>query len=112
MSVSDSRSTHPDDVGAWRREHVPVYNENRIKLGIFGTNCSNGCTITHAETTFVPTYEHNALWRRPANDLSIFRIFQMRIRPHAPLPDSFAPATWGDGSPREISNFSEEKMIR
>jgi len=50
---------HPDDLDAWRRTHVPLYNANRLKLGIFGTNCSNGCTITHAPTTFEPTYEHN-----------------------------------------------------
>jgi alkanesulfonate monooxygenase SsuD/methylene tetrahydromethanopterin reductase-like flavin-dependent oxidoreductase (luciferase family) len=60
---------HPDDLGAWRRAHVPVYNENRLKLGIFGTNCSNGCTITHAETTFMPTYEHNVKIARLADEL-------------------------------------------
>ena len=50
---------HPDDLRAWRQAHVPVYNANPLKLGIFGMNCSNGCTITHAPTTFQPTYEHN-----------------------------------------------------
>lgn len=54
-----SSAMHPDDVRAWRRQHVPVYNANRLKLGIFGMNCSNGCTITHAPTSFEPTYEHN-----------------------------------------------------
>ena len=55
---------HPDDIRAWRRQHVPVFNENRLKLGIFGMNCSNGCTITHAETSFVATYEHNVKTKR------------------------------------------------
>ena len=55
----NSSAMHPDDVRAWRRQHVPVYNANRLKLGIFGMNCSNGCTITHAATSFEPTYEHN-----------------------------------------------------
>ncbi|HMM75176.1 MAG TPA: LLM class flavin-dependent oxidoreductase [Gammaproteobacteria bacterium] len=59
MSPFPRERLHPDDLAAWRRAHVPVYNENPLKLGIFGTNCSNGCTITHAETSFVPTYEHN-----------------------------------------------------
>jgi dimethylsulfone monooxygenase len=36
----------------YRREHIPVFNDNKTKLGIFGQNCSNGCTISHAETTF------------------------------------------------------------
>ena len=60
---------HPDDIQAWRRQHVPVYNENRLKLGIFGMNCSNGCTITHAATTFEPTYEHNVKIAKLADDL-------------------------------------------
>jgi FMNH2-dependent dimethyl sulfone monooxygenase len=60
---------HPDDLGAWRAQHVPVYNRNRLKLGIFGMNCSNGCTITHAPTTFVPTYEHNVKIAKLADQL-------------------------------------------
>jgi len=51
--------THPDDIRAWRRAHVPAFNANKLKLGIFGQNCSNGCTITHAPTSFEPTYAHN-----------------------------------------------------
>ena len=50
---------HADDIAAWRQAHVPAYNSNALKLGIFGANCSNGCTMTHAETTFEPTYAHN-----------------------------------------------------
>ncbi len=60
---------HPDDVREWRHRHVPVYNDNRLKLGIFGMNCSNGCTITHAETSFVPTYEHNVKIAKLADEL-------------------------------------------
>ncbi len=62
-------SAHPDDLAAWRREHVPVYNANRLKLGIFGANCSHGCTMTHAATTFEPTYEHNVEIARRADAL-------------------------------------------
>ncbi|MSO75184.1 MAG: LLM class flavin-dependent oxidoreductase [Alphaproteobacteria bacterium] len=50
---------HPDDLRQWRRDHLPVYNANRLKLGVFGQNCSYGCTITHADTTFEPSYEHS-----------------------------------------------------
>ena len=60
---------HPDDVRQWRRDHVPAYNANPLKLGVFGTNCSNGCTMTHAETSFVPTYEHNVKIARLADRL-------------------------------------------
>jgi hypothetical protein len=29
----------------------PIYNEQKLKLGLFDTNCSNGLTITHALTS-------------------------------------------------------------
>lgn len=35
---------HLDDIRAWRHANVPVFNDNKLKLGIFGLNCSNGCT--------------------------------------------------------------------
>lgn len=69
MNLEPQAPMHPDDLRAWRRAHVPVYNENRLKLGIFGMNCSNGCTITHADTTFVPTYEHNVRIAKLADEL-------------------------------------------
>ena len=62
---------HPDDIKEWRRQHVPVFNDNKLKLGIFGQNCSNGCTITHAETTFEPTYEHSVKISQLADDLGL-----------------------------------------
>ncbi len=58
---------HPDDVAEWRRQNIPVYNDNKMKLGLFGTNVSFGCTVSHAETTFVPTYEHNVEIARKAD---------------------------------------------
>ena len=60
---------HPDDLKDYRRTHVPVFNDNKMKLGIFGQNCSYGCTITHAESTFEPTYKHNVLISQQADDL-------------------------------------------
>ena len=61
--------THPDDIRAWRHAHVPVFNDNKLKLGIFGQNCSNGCTITHAPTSFEPTYAHNVKISKLADQL-------------------------------------------
>ncbi len=48
---------------------VPIFNNNRFKLGVFGSNCSNGCTITHAQTTFEPTYDHNVKIAKLADSL-------------------------------------------
>jgi len=44
--VADGRTTHP------------IFNDQPLKLGLFGTNCSYGLTISHAETTYEPTWEH------------------------------------------------------
>jgi len=37
----------------------PMFNGNKLKLGVFGTNCSSACAITTAESTFEPSFEHN-----------------------------------------------------
>ncbi|MCZ6665825.1 MAG: LLM class flavin-dependent oxidoreductase [Gammaproteobacteria bacterium] len=63
--------THADDIKEWRREHVPVFNDNKLKLGVFGQNCSNGCTITHAQTSFEPTYEHSVKISQLADELGL-----------------------------------------
>lgn len=63
--------THPDDIRAWRHANVPVFNDNKLKLGIFGMNCSNGCTITHAPTSFEPTYQHNVKIAKLADQMGL-----------------------------------------
>ena len=37
----------------------PMFNDNKLKLGTFGSNCSNACAVTLAETGFEPTFEKN-----------------------------------------------------
>jgi hypothetical protein len=32
----------------------PLFNDNKLKLGIFASNCSNACAMTLAETSFEP----------------------------------------------------------
>jgi hypothetical protein len=32
-----------------RRATNPLFNDNKLKLGLFGTNVSNGCAITMAD---------------------------------------------------------------
>jgi dimethylsulfone monooxygenase len=36
----------------YRRMHVPLYNDQKLKRGIFGINCSCGLNISHAPTTY------------------------------------------------------------
>jgi len=39
-----------------RAETNPLYNSNRLKLGIFGTNVSNGCAISTAPEAFATSW--------------------------------------------------------
>src|SRR5215207_5184189 len=49
------------EVDEARRASNPLFNDNRLKLGVFGANVSNGCAITtaegHLETTWPATKE-------------------------------------------------------
>jgi FMNH2-dependent dimethyl sulfone monooxygenase len=67
--MKDEETMHTDDLGQWRLNNVPVYNKNKMKLGVFATNCSNGTTMTHAPTTFEPTYKHNVKIAKLADTL-------------------------------------------
>ncbi len=42
-----------------REQTQLLFNANRLKLGVFGTNVSNGCAVSLAQTSFEPTFEHN-----------------------------------------------------
>ena len=44
----------------YRRAHVPLYSAHRLKLGIFGINCSYGLNISHAPTSYKVTWEHTS----------------------------------------------------
>lgn len=52
----------------FREAGNPMFNDNALKLGVFGTNCSGACAITTAETTFEPTFEHNVKIARQLED--------------------------------------------
>jgi alkanesulfonate monooxygenase SsuD/methylene tetrahydromethanopterin reductase-like flavin-dependent oxidoreductase (luciferase family) len=40
------------------RANCPLFNEQPLKLGLFGTNCSYGLSVSHAPTTYRATWEH------------------------------------------------------
>ncbi|GLZ50362.1 luciferase [Actinomycetospora sp. NBRC 106375] len=58
-----------DEIDAYRAANVPLYNDQKLKLGIFGTNVSNGLTMTSAESTFRPTWQQNLRIARTADEL-------------------------------------------
>lgn len=48
-----------NNLDAFREAGNPMFSENKLKLGVFGANCSHACAITTAETDFAPTFEKN-----------------------------------------------------
>ncbi|WP_123026587.1 LLM class flavin-dependent oxidoreductase [Mycolicibacterium stellerae] len=41
-----------------RRETNPMFNDQKMKLGLFGTNCSYGLIMSHAPTTYEVSWKH------------------------------------------------------
>jgi FMNH2-dependent dimethyl sulfone monooxygenase len=60
MTVSTVRPdlSYEELVEARRASGVAMYNRNRMKLGIFGANCSHGLMATHAESSYELTWDH------------------------------------------------------
>jgi FMNH2-dependent dimethyl sulfone monooxygenase len=42
----------------YRRANVPMFNDQKLKLGVFAMNCSNGMIVSEAPTTYHLTWEH------------------------------------------------------
>ena len=40
------------------RETNPMFNDQKMKLGLFGTNCSYGLVMSHAPSTYEVTWAH------------------------------------------------------
>ncbi|WP_354701715.1 FMNH(2)-dependent dimethylsulfone monooxygenase [Paraconexibacter sp. AEG42_29] len=60
-----------DDLAA-ARAHLPLYDtKNRLKLGTFATNVSNGMSISHAPTSFEITWEHTLGLARQAEAMGL-----------------------------------------
>ena len=52
------------------RETNPMFNDQRMKLGLFGTNCSYGLVMSHAPSTYEVTWEHTREIARRADALN------------------------------------------
>lgn len=48
---------------------VAMFDNNRMKLGIFGSNVSHGLMATHAKTTYELTWEYGRKVAQPADRL-------------------------------------------
>lgn len=52
-----------------RRETNPLLNDQTMKLGLFGFNCSGGLIMSHAPSSFEITWEHQKSIARQADQL-------------------------------------------
>lgn len=61
--------THEEFTEARRASGVAMFNDNTMKLGIFGSNCSHGLMATHAESSYELSWQHTQQIARIADGL-------------------------------------------
>ena len=94
----------------YRRAHVPLYNDQKLKLGVFGINCSYGLNISHAPTTYKVTWEHTSEIVRRADAMGFELALPVaRWRGFGGTTDfngeSFETYTWAAGLAQATSNI-------
>ncbi|SDQ70115.1 LLM class flavin-dependent oxidoreductase [Thermostaphylospora chromogena] len=57
-TLSTPTPSYEELLEARRASGVAMFNDNKMKLGIFGANCSHGLMATHAETSYELSWEH------------------------------------------------------
>ena len=58
MTVTAPAPSYEELLEARRASGVAMFNDNKMKLGIFGANCSHGLMATHAETSYELSWQH------------------------------------------------------
>jgi FMNH2-dependent dimethyl sulfone monooxygenase len=54
-----------------RRETNPLLNDQPMKLGLFGTNCSYGLIVSHAPSSYEVSWEHTKSIARQADQIGL-----------------------------------------
>lgn len=101
-----------DAVQEYRRAHVPLYNDQKLKLGLFGPNLSYGLTMSEAETTYRPTWEHVVKIAQRADQMGFemlvpvarWRGFGGKLNVHGESLETFA---WAAG----LAALTEKVML-
>ena len=60
-----------DSSGDSRRSTNPLFNDNKLKLGTFGTNVSGGCSITKAPGALEMTWQNVSRISKLADDMGL-----------------------------------------
>lgn len=63
--------TTDDELAEYRRQHVPLFNANPLKLGLFSMNCSNGMIISKAPSSLRIEWDYQLGLARKADALGL-----------------------------------------
>ena len=67
--MSELERPSREQLAAYRREHVPLYNENRLKLGMFTLNCSGGLLVSSLPTSWTVDWPYHRRVAQRADQL-------------------------------------------
>ena len=57
------------EIAAYRAAHVPLYNQQPLKLGLFSVNCNNSVLCSDTPTSFEVTWEHSLAIAQLADEI-------------------------------------------
>ena len=69
LAPTDPRPPAETGPLADRRKTNPLFNDQKMKLGLFGTNCSYGLIMSHAASSYEVTWEHTKAIAQRADQL-------------------------------------------
>ena len=69
LAPTDPRPANETGPLADRQQTNPLFNDQKMKLGLFGTNCSYGLIMSHAPTTYEATWAHTVAIAQRADAL-------------------------------------------
>jgi dimethylsulfone monooxygenase len=71
LAATDARPEDETTPAQDRRMTNPLLNDQPMKLGLFGTNCSYGLIMSHAPSGYEVTWEHTTSIARQADDMGL-----------------------------------------
>lgn len=71
LAPTDRRPDSETRPLADRRQTNPLLGDQKMKLGLFGTNCSYGLVMSHAPSTYDVTWDHTLEIAQRADDLGL-----------------------------------------
>jgi FMNH2-dependent dimethyl sulfone monooxygenase len=60
-----------EQLAEYRREHVPMFNANKLKLGVFSMNCSGGMIISKAPSTWTIEWDYHLRMAQQADAIGL-----------------------------------------